>query len=721
MLSIKVVFFLLIFFGFPAFSKYQVCSLTINSSDEIRTFRKHLPKEDFDFVELVPQGVTREAHEVNDYHWFDKACQKDYKCDILVISGHFGGLFFGESGYSLPTQILEEAACRESCSGILSQAKEVFLFGCNTLSSKEKDLRTFEEYLQVLLEDGMAREMAERVVSARYSPLETSFQDRMKFIFEGSQTLYGFQTLSPLGKYAAPLLDQYFKSIKNQYGSYRSYLDQEAHLNKNLSLFNLFNHTSLSQVSSTFSPAKRNVETNFLNKCLLYDEQASFDKRVQAFNDLFLNDQALNSFFAIDYFLDQHGSKISKGEWGSVYSDLKKEKTYVEKYFPVYKQLKKLPYIQIVYLNFLKKFAWVDQEFFDQSIRNNVLELIQNPDSEVYETLLLLLSRSHIKPRQFYFSKDELKSGFVNSIWSLLILEKLQLETPFLQEEVIDFCRKNIDKDLIICYQALNTLAHMRPTNKAKNFALFLLNHFDDGVVYYALRVLGQSNLTSLKFHLKLSEFLNHKNVWVRQEALDSLAFLKTPYTEVHQLISKGLKGAEKNKGLKLLKTLSHFNIQDDKVLLDIIEYLRKNSRDIEIRKKVLGSFTQTEPLSESVLNVFYGALESKDFELVHFTIQLIAKMSVQDMGLDYRISLLILQSSNDVKKAFLEALDSLSWIHPEVQYNWVLFLLNEDKRVRELAVDVFRNVKNWSHETKEKVRELSDKNIEIKEVIEEF
>ena len=114
------------FFSFSALARYQVCSITINSSDEIETFKEFLPETEFEFVELLPS--KKNARKNHESHWFDQACKQDYHCDILVISGHFGGTFFGESSYSLPTELMEEKACKKSCHGILNGLKEIFFY-----------------------------------------------------------------------------------------------------------------------------------------------------------------------------------------------------------------------------------------------------------------------------------------------------------------------------------------------------------------------------------------------------------------------------------------------------------------------------------------------------------------------------------------------------------------------------------------------------------------
>ena len=133
-------------------TRKTICSMALNSSNEFEAFRKSLTPQNFDFVELVP--------EKSDGTWFEKACRSGTQCDVLIISGHFGGLFFGEAKSNLlELSTLESAACSKSCDGILRRPKEVFLMGCNTLANHSKDHRTLAQYLDLLrklLSPGMA-------------------------------------------------------------------------------------------------------------------------------------------------------------------------------------------------------------------------------------------------------------------------------------------------------------------------------------------------------------------------------------------------------------------------------------------------------------------------------------------------------------------------------------------------------------------------------------
>ena len=51
----SILLILLSFSSFTEQKKLQICSITINSSQEIETFKEHLDPEKFEFIELVPQ------------------------------------------------------------------------------------------------------------------------------------------------------------------------------------------------------------------------------------------------------------------------------------------------------------------------------------------------------------------------------------------------------------------------------------------------------------------------------------------------------------------------------------------------------------------------------------------------------------------------------------------------------------------------------------------
>ncbi len=213
-------------------TKKTVCAMTLNSAQEILAFQRNLDTKNFQFVELVTSR----------YGWLEKAIKSKVKCDLLVISSHFAGIFFGERG-SISLTEFEDATCKEGSSGLFNHPKEVFLFGCNTLAGKKQDQRTPQEYIQVLLEDGFTVPEAEQIAAFRYSPVGHSFNSRMSRLFAGVPRVYGFTSVSPLGPVIEPWLEKYLK--KTDYNQYFDQIDEE----KNEDLFKFLKAYSLAQVS----------------------------------------------------------------------------------------------------------------------------------------------------------------------------------------------------------------------------------------------------------------------------------------------------------------------------------------------------------------------------------------------------------------------------------------------------------------------------------------
>jgi hypothetical protein len=187
--------------------KKTVCSITVNSSDERETFRRSLPADKFQFVELVERGRP---------DWLESACREGIRCDVLVISGHYDGSneFYSDRPGTreyLPVSEMERASCSDSCSGLFSQLKEVYLFGCNTLNPEM--LRSGSaEIGRSLVRSGYSRVDAERLSRALSTLHGESSRDRMRLIFRGVPVIYGFSSKAPVGATAASMLDRHFQS-----------------------------------------------------------------------------------------------------------------------------------------------------------------------------------------------------------------------------------------------------------------------------------------------------------------------------------------------------------------------------------------------------------------------------------------------------------------------------------------------------------------------------
>jgi len=190
-----------------AAQKKTICTVTVNSADEKEAMRARLPKGDYEFVELVEKGRP---------DWLASACRQGVRCDALIISGHHDneqGFFSDrvEAGEYLNEGEMERVACSDSCPGLFSQLKEVYLFGCNTLNPQA--LRSdATEIARSLMQSGHAPAEAERLARSLAARYADSSRDRMRHIFRNVPAIYGFSSVAPLGPTAAANLDRYFQN-----------------------------------------------------------------------------------------------------------------------------------------------------------------------------------------------------------------------------------------------------------------------------------------------------------------------------------------------------------------------------------------------------------------------------------------------------------------------------------------------------------------------------
>ena len=190
-------------------AKSTVCTITVNSADEKEAFRRYLPESRYQFVELVERGRP---------DWLASACRQRVRCDVLIISGHFNGAeFFSEhldANEFLPVAEMERASCSNSCPGLFSQLKEVYLFGCNTLNA-EAGTSASAEITRSMLRAGRSKADADRVsrtLSARHGE---SNRDGMRRIFVNVPVIYGFSSVAPVGAVAAGTLNRYFRAASS--------------------------------------------------------------------------------------------------------------------------------------------------------------------------------------------------------------------------------------------------------------------------------------------------------------------------------------------------------------------------------------------------------------------------------------------------------------------------------------------------------------------------
>lgn len=352
----KLVFLFFSLLAINSYASKTICSITINSDDEIKSFKNNLPVNEFQFIELT------QFKESPGKPWLRSACESKVQCDVLLISGHFAGSFFGSSGKTLPLRDLEKSACQDECSGIFNNTKEVYLFGCNTLAGKEKDSRTPEQYLQVLLDDGFSLGQAQQVVAFRYSPLGGSFANRMRSVFSNTPKIYGFNSKSPLGKHVGPILDRYFQKRSAQYSNI---IDSNSQKNTR-EFLNYFKSTSMTQASGMNINIDPTQKLAISPVCFLdsANEKNSRIEKLKWIENMFSKGNGLEMLMYVAEFL--HTEKNRK-RWSSdekaVFTAIKENQILKTDLLSIVNsQLPWLDRSKLDILSFIKEVDWMDKD-----------------------------------------------------------------------------------------------------------------------------------------------------------------------------------------------------------------------------------------------------------------------------------------------------------------------------------------------------------------------
>ncbi len=341
---ITVLFSALSTFSAPS-SSINVCSITINSSEEINLFKKHLGPQGFKFIELTDYARR------DPKNWFSNACEAGVRCDILVVSGHFAGGFFGPSGIELTLDTLTANRCSKKCDGILKQPREVFLFGCNTLATKNKDARTPEQYRSALEEDGLDAETISRTVTARYSPLDESFRVSMQNIFAGVPSIHGFYSIAPLGRQIQHKLEDFL--IKA--GDYRQRFTEL----KNFQSEKIDRLWESTLTGTNRVNVRGMTDVNRL-KCDFHDPEVSTLARLNNVKSMLSGDELSKHILTgVKYILTIDPETLSKNE-RIVFEEIGQISKARELVIQVFPYFEKMPQVRILLIRFLA--FWRDDD-----------------------------------------------------------------------------------------------------------------------------------------------------------------------------------------------------------------------------------------------------------------------------------------------------------------------------------------------------------------------
>ena len=305
--------------------------------------------------------------------WLFDLCRPNLRCDVVVFSAEFAGSFFGAYGKALSLSDMEEAACQARCDGLFHHAREVFLLGCNTLATKAPDRRTPEEYLQVLLDHGFDRAVAERVVGTRYGPLGPSFRESLRRIFMGVPRVYGFSSVAPTGQYTAPLLDRYFDTK----GDYRRYLEQaDGDTGPNTALLTAFRGTGLVQDTGLRPDEPATADRDLV--CRLHDERAPVAERLRIIAHLMSRDDVLSFVPTIQLFIDRHPPDQLTGEDARLFEEIRRSDAARDSILGLVRELD-VSALQLELAHFARHLGWLTPEAFRALAVDGAHQLLDRP------------------------------------------------------------------------------------------------------------------------------------------------------------------------------------------------------------------------------------------------------------------------------------------------------------------------------------------------------
>lgn len=669
--SLGLMAFVLLSTGNAFAVKKNVCSITINSNDEIELFKKSLSPKDFNFIELTLVNSDKNKSQNNENeessnkdNWLKESCKQGITCDMLVISGHFGGSFFGSSGFSLPLETLELASCDNSCSGILHKPKEVFLFGCNTLAGKEKDQRTPEQYAQVLMNDGFSAEQARQISAFRYSPLGSSFSDRMSRVFSAVPRIYGFSSIAPSGKSATPFLRDYLKGSSSTYFDYLANVSKEI----NTSLKEKFKYTALVQTSG--------AEKGNTPVCYIQNQNLSHEAKLTYILSVLEKGGVLElAPYLYEYFNGLDAEKLTAKEkelLNKVYTHQQaKEKlaSFLEK------PLDGLLGPQVSMLNLMLKIRWISpQEFTEHSTR-------------------LVLGPFYEKPKVTTEIKDQICSLNIKiAEISVSKIKPANWSTPDFYSALA--CLEPNNKDLMEILSTKISEIVQRPTQQGSAWT-------DLDSIQKILKILGAAKYQSPQAIAGVISFLETKKF--------NESYSSSPSYDVYNYIVKTETESPvlRQKLENLMKSTSETSdaftnfqkallviARNDKVYINVQFENALNTKDVDRKYKNASIFEKLFEKSASLQEqVAKEIQESKDFNRIESALFMYTESSVKNVALLPRLAEIVNENANPLPSRMLTLGVIAKWaanIPSWTVYFKNLYTSSAPYQIRQLALKSF-------------------------------
>ncbi|OFZ55920.1 MAG: hypothetical protein A2428_01980 [Bdellovibrionales bacterium RIFOXYC1_FULL_54_43] len=535
-------------------SKYTVCTVTINSDDEKKVFQKYLKQKDFEFVELTEKRPPPGEQEEDDSEgWFDSACRSGVQCDILLVSGHFGGGFFGDKNVELSLLKLQRHSCAEDCPGILKSPKEVFLMGCNTLAEKEKDSRTPEQYLRVLLDDGIPRSTAERVVEARYGVFSTSFKSSMRRVFAGVPHLYGFSSIGPSGNSVKGFLSSYFKS-KKDYGQHLDkiatkelvrdldFMNKNQGIPENFLLKKALRQTAFAQCSGIIGNDPEAVARK--NICILMDDNVSRESKLKLISNLMQGKDYLQYFFSIHQFFKRNPPNRYKGTEVDLFKEIQANSQAKESFEALMKSIKTST-MRVDIATLVHSLQWMNKEELANLGRQMFLDAKVGKDGDADMDLL-----NYVATRipEIQVSESDLPTFWkMNKRW-IQFVGRVKVPGANIQSELLKII---VEFDKRLTKSAVNALARLTPLESTAFDKIAVLLRSSDleptvrAGLYEVLSSKNQREMsrTSESVRKLIFDKLSSKNRHEQREALRAVESLRMADNETLTLLTSLAQG----------------------------------------------------------------------------------------------------------------------------------------------------------------------------------
>lgn len=386
--------------------RFRVCAFGFNNSEDLHVVRSHLPPDQFDFIDfsgellaaenahvarLAASAAGPQTREGGALTWVQSLCQTDLQCDVVFYSGEFAGGFFGRYGSDLRLEEMEELACQTRCDGLFHHAQEVFLLGCNTLATKDRDHRTPQEYREVLLSHGFDEAAAERIVELRYGPLGPSFRESIRRIFMAVPRIYGFTSVAPSAAREAPRLAQYFKAK----GDYAQYLARAGgNAGRNQELLAAFRGTGLDQAAGMTAVDPQANNRDLI--CGLYDDTRAIALRLRTVRDLLARPDSLSFLPSIEVFFRRHPPERFDVDARRGFADIQTNRAARDKVTGLLHHLD-ASLLQLELAEFARQLAWITRdEFRGVAVGAARHLLMQPPTSDVVDRLCDITTRDHL-------------------------------------------------------------------------------------------------------------------------------------------------------------------------------------------------------------------------------------------------------------------------------------------------------------------------------------